>query len=125
MGEYRPKNAEESVGLCAYLLRFFDDKGIDVIRLGLHDSPSLRESMTGGAFHPAFRELCESRIMLENALEIIKAGGLSGEVAFYVSPRSVSRFVGQKRSNINELAKLGIRAEVKTDAALGKYDVRI
>ncbi len=125
LGEYRPKNAEESVGLCAYLLRFFDDKGIDVIRLGLHDSPSLRESMTGGAFHPAFRELCESRIMLENALEIIKAGRLSGEVAFYVSPRSVSRFVGQKRSNINELAKLGIGAEVKTDAALGKYDVRI
>lgn len=124
-GKYCPKNTKESVGLCAGLLRFFESRNISVIRLGLHDSPSLRDSMLGGAFHPAFRELCESRIMFENAVDQINKHDLTGNVIFFVSPSSVSRFVGQKRCNISALAKLGITASVRTDGSLGKYDVMI
>lgn len=124
-GEYHAKNAEESVALCAELLLFFEEKGISVIRLGLHDSQSLRESMIGGAFHPAFRELCESRIMLTRAQELLNGRSFSGEVCFAVSPASVSRFVGQKRRNITELEKTGIRIKVRTDNSLTKYDVRL
>ncbi len=123
-GLYRPKNAEQSVPLCAELMQFFESQGINVIRVGLHDSPTLRESMTGGAFHPAFRELCESHIMLEKAAELVKSRGLAGDVVFYVNPSSVSRFTGQKRKNTAALKEMGVNAAVKTDPALDKLEVR-
>ena len=125
-GEYKAPDTQQAVRLCTRILRFFEEQGIPVIRLGLHDSPSLRESMIGGAYHPAFRELVESGIMLENALAALEKNGTkSGEVTFLVSEQSVSRFTGQKRSNIIALSERGIKAAVKTDTSLGKYDVEI
>ncbi|MFR0949795.1 MAG: hypothetical protein ACLSFT_04070 [Ruminococcus callidus] len=38
--------------------------GVRVIRLGLHDTPSLREHLLAGYFHPAYGELAESRLYL-------------------------------------------------------------
>ena len=124
-GEYQPETLEEAVPLCAELLSIFEKSGIRVIRLGLHDSGSLRNSMAAGAYHPAFRELCESEIMYNNALEAIKTAGIgNGAVDFYVAPQSVSRFIGQKRSNLNRLGELGITAIVRQDSRLSKYEVR-
>ena len=125
-GEYFPPDAEKSVPLCAKLLRFFEDRDISVIRLGLHDSPSLRESMEAGAFHPSFRELCESRIMLENFYSVIDNKNIeSGCLTVIVNPKSISRFIGQKRSNINELENKGYKIKLSTNEYLGKYEVRI
>lgn len=124
-GKYRPETLEEAVPLCAELLSIFEKKGISVIRLGLHDSDSLRENMAAGAYHPAFRELCESEIMYANALEALKNAGInSGTADFCVSPGSVSRFIGQKRSNLEKLRKLGITAVVHQDSSLSKYEVK-
>ena len=124
-GDYKPQTLEQAVPLCARLLSFFEERGISVIRLGLHDSDSLRESMKAGAYHPAFRELCESEIMYENALKAIKDGHINfGTAAFFVSPSSVSRFIGQKRKNLNRLKELGITAVVHQDTTLSKYEVK-
>ena len=124
-GEYQPETLEEAVPLCAELLSIFEKSGIRVIRLGLHDSGSLRNSMAAGAYHPAFRELCESEIMYNNALEAIKTAGIgNGAVDFYVAPQSVSRFIGQKRANLNRLGEIGITAIVRQDSRLSKYEVR-
>ena len=80
--------------------------------------------MAAGAYHPAFRELCESEIMYRSTLEALKKSGVShGKIEFYVSPISVSRFIGQKRKNIERLKALGISATVRQDVGLGKYDV--
>ena len=87
-----------------YIREYFEEKGISVIRLGLHDSESLRSSMAAGAFHPAMRELCESRIMLRKTLDILDKKNIhGGTVQFGIAPCSVSRFTGQKRCNINAL----------------------
>ncbi len=124
-GEYQPESLEEAVPLCAELLSIFEKSGISVIRLGLHDSGSLRDSMAAGAYHPAFRELCESEIMYANTIEALKNAGInSGTAEFYVSPASVSRFVGQKRTNLERLKELGITAIVRQDSRLSKYEVR-
>ncbi len=124
-GEYVPQTLEQAVVLCAELLKFFEEKGISVIRLGLHDSGSLRENMTAGAYHPAFRELCESEIIYENALDEIKKKRIcTGAADFFINPSSVSRFIGQKRSNLIKLQKLGITAIVRQDSRLSKYEVR-
>ena len=125
-GKYLPPDTMQSVPLCAGLLRFFEDRDINVIRLGLHDSPSLRESMAAGAFHPSFRELCESRIMLENLLDVLREKKIDkGNVTVVVNPKSISRFKGQKKANIKELESRGMKIDVVTDDLLGKYEVRI
>ena len=124
-GEYRPQTLEQAVALCARLLRLFEEKGINVIRLGLHDSGSLRENMLAGAYHPAFRELCESEIMYDNALEEIKKNRIRpGAADMFINPASVSRFIGQKRANLKRLQHLGITAIVRQDGRLSKYEVR-
>ena len=122
-GEYRPQTVEEAVSLCAVLLSFFEERGISVIRLGLHDSDSLRSNYAAGAFHPALRELCESRMMLKRAMELVKKYDIRDEAVFAVSPSSVSRMTGQKRCNTEEFAKMGIRLRVVQRSGLGKYDV--
>ncbi len=125
-GEYFPPDTAQSVGLCARLLKFFEEKGINVIRLGLHDSDSLRESMIAGAFHPAFRELCESRIMRDNTQQLLENNGINGgEVSIEVNSRSISRFCGQKKENIRYFEAKGISIKLKRDDSLGKYEVRI
>lgn len=124
--DYTPQTLEDAVKLCSELLLYFEKRNIPVIRLGLHDSDSLREGKEAGAFHPAFRELCESEIMFDNCVrELEKSGIRSGTVEVYVNPRSVSRFVGQKRRNIERLNKLGINVIVRQEQRLEKYEVRL
>lgn len=125
-GKYIPQTLETAVPLCAELLQFFEEQHIRVIRLGLHDSDSLKENMLAGAYHPSFRELCESRVMFENAVEMLTEYGISnGEVVFCVSPKSVSKFVGQKKSNIRQFQTMGIIPIVHQDDSLSKYEVKI
>ena len=121
-GEYKPQTLDEGVNLCSKLLKFFEEKDINVIRLGLHDSDSLRENMAASAYHPAFRELCESEIMYKNALEELNKMNIKmGVVEFFINPKSVSRFIGQKRKNLDRLSKLGITAIIRQDDRLSKY----
>ena len=125
-GMYKPQELEAAVSLCAELLIYFEERNIPVIRLGLHDSPSLREGMAGGVFHPSFRELCESRIMYNNAVKLLEENKITeGTVEFFVSPGSVSKFTGNKRSNIKALAGIGITAKVRQDNMLGRYEIKI
>jgi histone acetyltransferase (RNA polymerase elongator complex component) len=102
--KYIPQSLDGSVKLCAELLEFFHKKDIQVIRLGLHATPSLEESYVAGPWHPAFRELCESVIYhkrAEKALEGLHRGLRS--VVLYVNPREISKLAGQHRKNILSL----------------------
>ena len=86
-GLYIPQTLETAIPLCAKLLQFFEEKHINVIRLGLHDSDSLKQNMTAGAYHPAFRELCESEIIFQIMLSLLQNHGISsGIVEFFVIP---------------------------------------
>lgn len=124
-GAYVPQQLDEAVMLCAELLQYFEERNIRVIRLGLHDSESLRKNMTAGAYHPAFRELCESEILYRNALAAMKQKGIwEGTAEFFIHPSSVSRFVGQKRTNLLRLQQVGVTAVVRQDSRLSKYEVR-
>ena len=103
-GEYMPPSLEDTVRLCADLYRLFTENGIKVIRIGLHSID--KDSYVAGPWHPSFGELCESRILLNRLLS-----GLSheqpGEYFLYVSPRDVSKMIGQKRHNIIVLREKG------------------
>ena len=124
-GEYTPQTVDEAVNLCSKLLDMFNEACVKVIRLGLHSGGNVEEGFVAGAYHPAFRELCESRLYFEKCCKIIKDNNITGKITIYVSPSEISKMTGQKRSNIESLLQMGISAQVKPDASLGKYMLRI
>lgn len=124
-GKYTPQTVDEAAELCSKLLMMFNNANINVIRLGLHSGGNVDDGYVAGAYHPAFRELCENRIFLRDAERIIKEKNLSGNIIIYTSPSAVSKMVGQKRSNILKLAESGVYAKVVADSSLGGFELRI
>ena len=107
-GEYTPLTLEEGVARTAKVMELFMQHAPDIriIRVGLHPSKELEESMLGGPYHPAFRELCESEIMLNRLLKELE-NLPKGKYDIAVLPRDISRMSGQHRVNIERLSALG------------------
>lgn len=125
-GEYVPDTLEKSVDLCAFLLTMFMRNNIEVIRLGLHYSEELERDMLSNNYHPAFKELCENKLMKDKFLETAHSLGITGgNVLVSVSPSSVSKFVGQKRSNLKSLEELGFNIKTVQDKALTAYEIKV
>lgn len=125
--EYKPNTLEESVNLCALLLKMFSENNIEVIRLGLHYSDDLENDMLYNNYHPAFKELCESKIMLDEFLRLCREKKIPTDTAVNVAvnSKSVSKFVGQKRSNVLTLHDMGYDVKAVQDNTLGMYELRI
>lgn len=116
-GEYKSFSFDVTVGLCAKLLRKFTEKGVRVIRMGLHASPDVERDMLGGVYHPALREIVESRIFLEDlTAQLVRFP--KGKYLVYTDPKNLSKAIGQKKSNINALAELGYEIEFKPRAGV-------
>ncbi len=123
-GIYRPMELAESVDLCAELLWYFHLKGIRVIKAGLHASAEVEANRLAGAYHPAFRELCEQRIYRERAMELLSCIPGADPVTIGVSPRAVSKMAGQKRENILLLEKeTGRKLRIRGRAGLAEYEI--
>jgi len=125
-GEYVPQTIENAADLCAKLLLMFHRNNINVIRTGLHSGGNVEEGFVAGAYHPAFKELCDGKIYLTLALDYIKRNPLpKGRINIYVSPSAISQMTGQKKKNIIALAELGYDARVIADSTIPKYDLSI
>lgn len=138
-GEYKPYSFEDTVKLCSDMLKLFMERNIKVIRLGLHYSEELLRDRLAGAYHPAFREICESRCFLEN----IKAAFDGREnldirtlpdgktfikrkkVLINVAKGSVSKAVGQSGANKKYIFEKGYIPVFKEDENLKDFDVKI
>lgn len=123
-GKYDIYGLDEMVSLCSEFMSAFSDKGIRVIKCGLHASEMVEGEMVAGYYHPAFRELCESRIfrnMLEKSLEKYQ------ETSFtvLVNNRSLSKAQGHKRSNIEYFSKKGISLKFIQDMSVAPGDFLI
>lgn len=123
-GEYAPQPLDAAVGLCADLLTQFADHGVKVIRVGLHDTDTLRRDMLAGPYHPAFRELCESRIMLRKAAALLHDMP-HGAYTVAVNPKSRSKMVGNKKSNLLALMKMGYSVRIEEKETLAENDIII
>ena len=119
-GKYNPQSLGEAVDLASKLYTMFTENGIRVIRLGLH---SIEEkAFLAGPWHPAFSELCQSNIMLNSALKLIKE---KGDYVIYVGKSDVSKMTGQKRSNILHLKSQGFNCKVIQKDNLGELKIEV
>ena len=118
--KYKPQSLEQAVELCSELLLMFDKADIRVIRLGLHSIEN--DSYIEGPWHPAFSELCYSKIYLKNAKKLLNE---KGSYTLFVNPSAISKMIGQRRDNINELKNLGFDCVVKSDDSLCEYEIKV
>ena len=117
-GTYQPQSLEEAVSLCARLLDLFDEAGVNVIRVGLHDSPELAQCHLAGPCHPAFRELCESRRFFNRLLPVLQEAAPSSPVIVRVHPRFHSVAAGQRKANLTAFLQAGYSVIFKDDPTL-------
>lgn len=109
-GEYQPFDFDTALELCAGFLVDAEQRGIEVIKLGLHASRDVEAKKLGGFYHPAFRELCEGRLYLRQMVkELTAAGGgkLPKSAVIAVPPKHMSRATGHKRCNAEYFRTLG------------------
>lgn len=125
-GAYLPPDAEQSVPLCAKLLRLFEQKGIPVIRLGLHDTADLKRDLLAGAYHPALREKCQSYLFYQDILARVAAIEENPSAIIILgNPKDISQIIGQKRENIEKLKRRGIDAMVTAESSLPSGEIRV
>ena len=89
----------------------------------LHHSIN-EEDYVAGPWHPAFSQMCMSRIYLskiKNEIDVFP----KGKVVIRVNSSEISTFVGQKKSNIKELEKIGYVCSIKGDANIPIGDFKI
>ena len=126
LGDYKPQTVYEAADLCSELLLMFHENGIKVIRVGLHSGGNVEEGYVAGAYHPAFREICESRIYLRKVLsEIKRQGTKKGEITVTVGAPYVSMMSGQKKANTEKLREMGYNLKIKQDKNMKKYEIKV
>ena len=123
-GDYQPQDLNSAVELCADLITLFEAHDIRVIRVGLHDTETLKKDMLAGPYHPAFRELCESRIMLKKAVSLLR-NREKGKYTLRVSPKCRSKMTGNKKSNLIALRDMGYEITIIEDENLKDSEVTL
>ena len=124
-GEYKAPTAEESAPFCAELLHLFERNNIKVIKLGLHSSETVESDMVGGAYHPAFRELCEGHIYLERILEKLDGKEKNCEYTIFVNEKTLSKAKGQQKRNEKALKNQGFCCTIKGNKNLEEFEVKV
>lgn len=101
-GGYTPLTLDEAVALCKDALLKFERADIEVIRIGLQSTEDLERPGTilAGPYHPAFRQLVESAILLDMMRAALLERDHKGVSAtMRVNPSDLSAAIGQKRAN--------------------------
>ena len=125
-GEYTPQTVDEAANLCKTLLKMFNDSNINVIRLGLHSGGNVDEGFVAGAYHPAFREICESKLYYDEVLSQIKLNSVpKGKIEVTVGSKYVSMLIGQKKSNLLMLRNMGYEVIIVQNKDYPKYKVSV
>ena len=125
-GVYTPQSVEEAAELCKTLLMMFVERGIKVIRLGLHSGGNVEDGYVAGPYHPAFREICESKIYLDNVLKELEDKNIKqGKIEITVGVPFVSMLTGQKKANILKLNEMGFEVKIIQNKEYEKYKVTV
>jgi len=123
-GEYIPYTLEKAVSISAQLIEMFEENDIKIIKLGLHASEMVESDLLGGIYHPAFKELCYNQIYLKKLIEISK-NVKDKSFAIEVPARRISQVIGQKKSNIIAMKKLGFDIKAIPSQDIDEREIKI
>ena len=124
-GKYQPETVDSAAELCAKLLLMFNEADITVIRTGLHSGGGVEGEYLAGAYHPAFRELCEGEIYLEKMLSELSRLPKDMPYVIEVPEKSIGKAKGQNKRNEKALLNDGFKCKIKGNEFLNDYDIKI
>ncbi len=100
-GSYIPLSLEENVSLCADIFEIFEAAEIKILRVGLQSTDTICENgrIVAGAYHSAFGELVQSRI-IRRKLEMLAMESEETQITVEVKKSEISKTIGNKRCNM-------------------------
>lgn len=119
-GVYKPSPLNKTVALCAQLVELFEENSIEVIRLGLHSSEELKQNMLAGGYHECLGEMVISKMMFNKI-----TSNPPGKYQVYINQRSLSKLLGNKKSNIIALKEAGYDIDIKFGKTLEPNELRV
>ena len=109
-GTYEPLSLVQAIEVCKELVRMFDDKNIEIIRVGLQNTDEISDpnnktsEVVAGPYHPAFRQLVESSMWYDAIVgKIKKLNAKVKEVEVTINPIDVNNVIGHKKENVLKL----------------------
>lgn len=96
-GLYKPYTLEEAVEITKVIYSLYYANNISVIRIGLQPTESINVNgdIIDGPFHPAFRELVESRIINDLLYEYLK--DKKGKYTISMNSKDISKLYSDKK----------------------------
>ncbi|TAN67986.1 radical SAM protein [Paraclostridium sordellii 8483] len=103
--KYNPFSLEESIDIVKKVLVLFYINNVNVIRVGLQatEDIAIGKEVLAGPYHPAYRELVESKMYGDYIEYLIKKYNAKKNIDVLVNKKNVSRILGNKKSNVKNL----------------------
>ncbi len=134
-GEYVPLTVIQAVERCKAIVALFNQKKINVIRIGLQNTeeisdPSKESSqVVAGPFHPAFRQLVESSMWYDTIVnEIKKINTKVIAVKIIANEENINLIIGHKKENVlklKEIYDVDVSVETSDEIKPGKFKLEI
>ena len=134
-GEYIPLSLNQAVERSKEIVKLFNDKKIEVIRIGLQNTeeitdPNIKGSqVVAGPYHPAFRQLVESSMWYDSILEKIKKINTKViKIKILANPININNIIGHKKENIlklKDIYDLDVVVEEDENISPGKFEIEI
>ena len=126
-GEYTPLTLDEAVAVTKEMYRILDAAGINIIRVGLKSTDIINKdgAITGGTYHPAFRQLVESAIARDEIEKQLTDS--EGSISVLCNSHDISNAAGHSGCNRKYFAdkypKLHISFKAEETLDRNKYIV--
>ena len=109
-GLYDSLSIDEAVVRTKEILKLYIKNDINVIRVGLQPTEEINSgaSVVSGPFHPAFRQLVESEIILDAIVNFFEEKNLmeNSDIILLSSGKNISNIAGQKGINKDKLKRI-------------------
>jgi histone acetyltransferase (RNA polymerase elongator complex component) len=128
-GAYAPLALAGAVTLCKVMLHRALAEDVKVVRIGLQPTVELERGgvILAGPWHPAFRQLVEADLCYDLLCKLTRGMAAASTVTVFCAPSRVSDIIGQRRGNINRLAReQGVTiSSVRGDPSLSRLEIVI
>ena len=132
-GKYIPLTVVQAVEISKELVKMFNKKGIEIIRIGLQNTDTITDpdeegsEVVAGPYHPAFRQLVESGLWYDAIVEKIKKLNVKvKKVQVTVNPQDANNVIGHKKENIEKLKEMyTLDLIVKQDSSIKNGKMKI
>lgn len=131
--EFVPLTVEQAVERSKELLKLFNSKKIQVIRIGLQNTEEITSPGTEGSqvvagpYHPAFRQLVESSLWYDCLVEQVKNLNTKvKQIEIVANDCNVNNIIGHKRENIEKIKEfydVDVMVKINNDIKPGKFEI--